>query len=68
MIQAQMCIRDREKLELGEYGADYTADSDCVIEADFGWTVNKPVSYTHLDVYKRQSHLFMNTTMYGTPT
>lgn len=32
---------EKEKLELGEYGAAYTADSDCVIEADFGWTVNK---------------------------
>ena len=45
--EAAFCIAQVEKAGLGK---------DTVIFYDFEYDTVKPVSYTHLDVYKRQSH------------
>ena len=50
----EMCIRDRNKTVTT--GADGTVDVQLMPGV---YTVTEPVSYTHLDVYKRQT--FNNT-------
>ena len=49
-----MCIRDRNKILAGKpvTNAEYSQMGD-LVQAGMQ-TVNSPVSYTHLDVYKRQ--------------
>ena len=56
-----MCIRDREKIgQLNQYNDDITATGPVTKDADKAGQVRAgklgsiPVSYTHLDVYKRQ--------------
>ena len=55
-----MCIRDRGYLDLSDFGAEYAnsgnAGGDDIIAA-LRWVRDNiaAVSYTHLDVYKRQA-------------
>ena len=51
IMQIEMCIRDREMTVASDYIAvKAEEDGVCII----GLTRGKAVSYTHLDVYKRQ--------------
>ena len=53
-----MCIRDRTKDNQSNFGTgfeyQYGAANTIEIFMNEKWIVFEPVSYTHLDVYKRQ--------------
>ena len=49
-----MCIRDRIKEMYGVLALVVPVDKDIKVIAVFGRHCDKLVSYTHLDVYKRQ--------------
>ena len=58
-VDYQIILKDKDILSIKAYeqGRDFVEQEsslDIIYEDDLLYIVNKPVSYTHLDVYKRQ--------------
>ena len=55
---SKMCIRDRVNIWLGEFSqaGNEESDFDKVTKGSYEFDDETPVSYTHLDVYKRQKY------------
>ena len=53
-VSASIRLTDTTAIQIDQYAAFIHASADDVIEQALTYVFSKAVSYTHLDVYKRQ--------------